>query len=279
VPEIGKMLLSWSVCKGADTYIVSRATSAEGPFTEISSYHSTSPTSLDGKVDPGTTYYYRVAAKNAAGVSEASATTSATAVQAPMQDGLPDGWTQVDLGTCVVKGAATYNDFHGGTIAITGSGFEGIGAGSNIYDGFSFVYKKQSSDFTFTARRTAVGGEGLWPSRRGLMVRESLNKFSKAVAIVVGDLGGREARFGGRTALGYPFSWQYGNGYSNGTLWFRIKRTGDQFTGYQSIDGETWHQVGDPVTVRMASDVYVGFAVSSDNDKTNNVTFDDITIK
>jgi len=279
IPELGRILLTWSPCKTADGYIVSRGTSAGGPFTEVGNYRGTFPTFWDGKVEAGTTYYYRVASKNAAGVSVESAATSATAVQAAMQDGLPEGWTQVDLGTCVVKGTATHNDFHGGTIAVTGSGYEGIGAGSDIYDGFSFVYKEQTGDFTFTARRTAAGGDGIWPSHKGLMVREVLNKFSKAVAIVVGDLGGREARFGGRTALGYPFMWQYGNGYSGGTTWYRIKRNGDQFTGYQSLDGVTWYQVGDPITVRMAKDAYVGFAVSSDNDKTNNATFDYITIK
>ncbi len=277
-PGLGNILLTSSPCKTADGFIVSRATSTDGPFTEVGNYRGTFPTFWDSKVEAGTTYYYRVASRNAAGVSAVSEVVSATAVPG-LQDGLPDGWAQTDLGTCAVKGTTTHGDIHGGTIGMTGSGSEGIGAGSDIYDGFSFVYKRHTGDFTFTARQLSAGGDGAWPSRRGLMAREVLNKFSKAVAIVVGDLGNREARFGGRTALGYPFSWQYGNGYSSGTTWFRIKRTGDQFTGYQSLDGVTWYQVGSPTTVRMASDVYVGLAVSSDNDKANNATFDNVTIK
>jgi len=274
---VGNIVLTWAHCDGADGYIVSRAISADGPFTELANYRGGFPVFWDTKVDVGTTYFYRVAARNSAGVSAVSTPVSATSVT--MQDGILDTWTQMDIGDCAINGTATHAEVHGGTMGMTGSGFEGIGVGSEIYDGFSFVYKQVTGDFTLTARRTGAGGEGAWPSRKGLMVREVLNKFSKAVALLVGDLGGREARFGARSALGYPFSWQYGDGYSGGTTWYRIARRGDQFTAFQSVDGADWHQVGEPVTVRMTSDLFVGFAVSSDNDKTNNATFDNILVK
>jgi hypothetical protein len=94
------------------------------------------------------------------------------------------------------------------------------------------------------------------------MIRETLGKDSKAVAIVSGDLGGRETRFGGRPCRQNYFHWQYGSGYS-AWGWMRIKRTGDQFTAYQSGDGVEWFQVGNPITVRMADEVLVGMAVGS----------------
>lgn len=161
---------------------------------------------------------------------------------------------------------------------MTGSGFDGIGVDSDIYDGCSLVYKMATGDFTFTVRRISMNGSGRWPSRNGIMIRETLDHESKAVAIVTGDLGLRETRFGARSSRGYPFHWQYGSGYAGGRMWFRLKRKGDQFTAYQSPDGIEWFQVGTPVTVRMADDVYVGMAVSSDSDKVNNAAFDNVSI-
>ncbi|HEY3331777.1 MAG TPA: alginate lyase family protein [Capsulimonadaceae bacterium] len=272
---LGGISLKWSPCKMADGYIISRATSPDGPFTELANNRGTDPSFWDGKVDAGTTYYYRVASRNATGASDVSAVANATAV-AGMVDGLPEGWSQADIGDCAVKGTASHADVHGGTIGMTGSGFDGIGVDSCINDGCSLVYKKATGDFTFTANRTARWGQGRWPSRNGLMIRETLGKDSKAVALVTGDLGGRETRFGGRSYRMGWFQWQYGTGYSWG--WLRIKRTGDQFTAYQSSDGVVWFQVGTPITVRMADEVFVGLAVSSDSDKVNNATFERISI-
>lgn len=73
--------MSWSASSdnvGVTAYLVSRATSSAGPFTQIAtttvtSYSNTGLTS-------GTTYYYQVKAQDAAGnVSAASNTSSATA--------------------------------------------------------------------------------------------------------------------------------------------------------------------------------------------------------
>jgi len=270
------ILLTWSPCKMADGFIVSRSTSPGGPFAEISNYRGTFPVYYDGKLEVGKTYYYRVASRNVTGASGVSNVASATPVS--MLDGLPPGWTQTDIGDCKVKGTATHANIHGVTLGMTGSGVDGIGVDSDIHDAFSFVYKKMTGDFTFTARRIGASGDGAWPSRKGLMIRDALDADSKAVAIVTGDLGGRETRFGARSSRLNQFHWQYGSGYSGGTGWFRLKRTGDQYTAYQSLDSIAWHQVGAPVTVRLADDVYVGMAVSSDNDKANNATFDNVSV-
>jgi hypothetical protein len=276
---IGSVWLTWAPCKSADGYIVSRATSADGPFTEVGRYHGTGRGFCDGKLDGGTTYYYRVSSSNVTGVSSMSNVISATPAPASaVQDGPPDGWTQADVGDCAVKGTATHADLHGSTIGMTGSGYDGIGVDSDINDGFSYVYKKATGDFTFTVHRTGKGGQGRWPSRMGIMIRETLAKDAKAVAIVTGDLGWRETRFGARSCQLNQFHWQYGCGYDGGPVWLRLKRTADQFAAYESIDGTDWHEVGTPMTVRMAEEVCVGMAVSSDSDKVNNATFENVNI-
>jgi autotransporter-associated beta strand protein len=67
--------LSWSAVSGTVGYVISRATSASGPFTLLQSVAET--TYLDTVLVSGT-YYYEVAAVNAAGVS-ANATVTVTA--------------------------------------------------------------------------------------------------------------------------------------------------------------------------------------------------------
>ncbi|MDR3706770.1 MAG: alginate lyase family protein [Capsulimonadaceae bacterium] len=274
---VGNVVLTWTPCETADGFIVSRATSPEGPFVEIMNYRGTYPVYTDEHVTNGTTYYYRVASRNQAGTSGVSNVASATPVGESA--GLPEGWTQLDIGNCAVPGSATHADANGVTIIVSGSGTAGIGVGKSPVDGFSFVYKKLNGDFAFTVRRLSFTGAGASPSRLGIMIRETLDPGAKMAALVTGDLGRREARIGGRSTSGSAASWQYGNGYSGSTTWYRLKRQGDKVTGYQSLDGITWYAAGTPLTVPMNTDVYAGMAVSSDNDKSNKASFDNIVIE
>src|SRR4029079_9368989 len=46
--------------------------------------------------------------------------------------------------------------------------------------------------------------------------------------------------------------------------WLRLQRTGNTFTGFGSVDGKTWIQLGS-AAIAAPSQIYVGFAVSSHN--------------
>ena len=46
--------------------------------------------------------------------------------------------------------------------------------------------------------------------------------------------------------------------------WLRLRRLGNAFTGYGSLDGQTWVQLG-TVNVTLPSTFYFGIAVSSGN--------------
>src|ERR1041384_4361485 len=46
--------------------------------------------------------------------------------------------------------------------------------------------------------------------------------------------------------------------------WLRLRRAGNQFTGYAGYDGQSWSTLG-TVSIAMPSAIYFGFAVSSHN--------------
>lgn len=77
--------LSWSATSGAESYIVKRATNAEGPFEAIAE-NVTETSFTDTAVENGTTYYYVVSAVNKSGESADSAAASAAPKEEPKGD-------------------------------------------------------------------------------------------------------------------------------------------------------------------------------------------------
>lgn len=76
-PGDAQVALAWSAVSGANTYTVRRGQAASGPFTTVAS--GLAATSwLDAAAANGTTWYYVVAAVNAAGTGANSAVVSAT---------------------------------------------------------------------------------------------------------------------------------------------------------------------------------------------------------
>ncbi|WAC15004.1 cellulose binding domain-containing protein [Dyadobacter pollutisoli] len=268
----GRVFLKWTVANDATTqgYNVLRSTASGGPYTSIASWtDNTYPQYTDGSVANGTTYYYTISANNQSGNSGNSAEASAT----PMGSGaLPDGWARQDVGTVSADGSASYANVSEGTFVVSGSG-SGIGGNS---DSFGYTYGIVTGDFTMTARLSAVGGT---LSKTGIVFRESLAPDAKALVMKLGDAGWRQAGFGTRSATGGSMTWVGGNDYTWVPAWFRIQRSGNTFTAYQSSDGVTWFTVGTS-TVAMADSYYVGLASCSGSTTgaLANSTFDNVTM-
>ena len=72
---VGRVALSWAAVSGATSYQVQRGTSSSGPFSTLASPTGSSYTDTSGQA--GTTYYYQVAAVNAAGAGSPSAVVAA----------------------------------------------------------------------------------------------------------------------------------------------------------------------------------------------------------
>jgi hypothetical protein len=257
---VGQVMLKWnSSGDTAQGYRIQRATASGGPYTTIASWTAnTTPEYTDTSVTNGTTYYYVVAANNQSGTSANSSQASAK----PVASGaLPAGWAQRDIGAVNSAGSATFASVSNGAFVVTGNGND-IGGTA---DSFSYAYKSVSGNYTFVARLLINGS-----NKVGLMMRETLDANSKAVTITLGETGGRETKMRTRSSTGGSMSTQTGNAYTWTPVWYKLQRSGNTFTAYQSLDGVTWFMVGSS-TVSMANTYYVGLAVCA-----STATFDNV---
>jgi hypothetical protein len=270
---VSQVFLNWekSPADAAQGYVVRRATSENGPFTDIAAWSGNSlPQYTDTSVSNGATYSYVVAARNQAGVS---ANTKPVTAQSTAAGSLPPKWANADIGKERPAGDATF-------AAVSQNTFIAKGAGGNLggkSDALNFTHCAATGDFVITARLVSANPIG-W-GKIGLMVRESLTPDAKAVAVTLGDVGDRQCRFGTRAGAAGAMAWQAGNDYTWLPVWFKIQRAGNVFTGYQSNDGTNWFKVG-ASAVTMTNQCLVGLAVTGGkNDSFNTTVFDHVTIK
>ena len=224
----------------AHGYEVSRATNSSGPFTSIySTTRWTTPSYVDTAVEPGRTYYYTVAALNNAGKSAPSATVSAVPAKG---SALPPASRHVSAeGTL-------YSEAAGNSFAVPAAGRD--------LDG-SFAGQPVDGDFCVTAHladwRGSVG-------MMGLTVREPGVKKPRVMAVTLGEVGGRQARF--RTRIDGKTTVQRGCDYTWLPVWLRLRRVGDEFAAYQSSDGIEWFEIGQS-TVALPRGVLAGLLAST----------------
>jgi autotransporter-associated beta strand protein len=269
--SVGQVALQWSPSStnSAQGYTVLRSTTNGGPYTSIATWSAnTNPQYVDTSVTNGTTYYYVIQAVNQSGSSTNSAQASAT----PLAAGpLLSGWTNQDLGTASTSGGATYSDLGNGTFLLSGSG-AGIGGTSD--GGFNYTYAVVTENFTLTARLWNIswnsgGGEV------GIMLRESLAANSAEVQMTLGGSGLREARFGIRSSTGANLNHYLGNDYTWTPAWFRLRRSGNTFTAYESSDGVTWFSVGS-TTIAMSTTYYAGLVMANGSSTLNTAMLDHV---
>ena len=264
IAGVGRVTLKWTPSEGdtAQGYRIQRATHSDGPFSTIASWAAnTKPEYDDIAVNNGTSYYYVIAAINQSGTNANSAAVSATPAAA---GSLPAGWAHQDIGKGTSHRNVSYANVGSNTFVVSGNG-SGV---RGMADSFSFAYMSVTNDFAFTARVLINGSVNA-----GLMMRESLAANARALALTVGETGGREMKFRTRATTGGSMTTQTGNDYSYTPVWLRLQRVGDVFTASQSSDGVTWFTIGTS-TVKMAANYFVGLAVVG-----STATFDHVTIR
>ena len=167
---------------------------------------------------------------------------------------LPSGWLDREIGQLGVTGSASFTN---GVFTLNASG-------QWIYstaDGMHFVYQPVSGDATIVARVLSVQG-GSVNNQAGVMIRETLDPgSSNAFAEYEGGL----IYFFQRASSGGSTSYQSINVSVSLPYWVKLVRSGNNFSSYSSVDGMNWTQVGTTQAIPMAANVYIGLAMSADN--------------
>jgi RHS repeat-associated protein len=183
---------------------------------------------------------------------------------------LPTPWLDRDIaqpGTLGLAGSATYSS---SVFAVTGAG-TGLGGTA---DGMHFVYQSLSGDGTILARVTSIAGSGT--PEASALIRETLDPGATEAFVYYTP---NQAFLNYRPSVGASTTSQNISFSPTPPYWIELTRSGSTFTGYVSLDGVYWAQVGASQTITMAENVYVGLAVSSDYNTTlATITFDNVQL-
>ncbi|MDP4209374.1 MAG: LamG-like jellyroll fold domain-containing protein [Bacteroidota bacterium] len=256
--------ISWTATSGATSYDINRATVSGGPYTVVANVLSAATLFYnDAMAANGTTYYYVISAKNAAG-SVNSTEVSVT----PVSDPVANVWSHQDIGS---NGVAGNGGLVAGTYSLWASGAD---IWSNA-DAFQFLYQPFNSDGAIVARVLNIQNTNT-SAKAGIMMRETLTA------------GSRHCLLGYRPSSSVEFVRRLTTGGSSTSeavtsltspQWVKLLRIGTSFTSYRSVDGITWTQAGTTQTISMATSMYVGLAYTSHvNTTLGKAQFDHVNI-
>ena len=181
-----------------------------------------------------------------------------------------------------------------GTTNITEDGISLTAGGADVWgvrDEFGFSYFVQTGDFDLVARIESLTAPHLY-TKAGLMAREQLSDNSRHIFFQVfpnnnprnKNNGGYEFQYrkeqAGEMKAIYPAKFdgtpEFPVNYPN--TWIRLKRAGNEFTGFYSADGKTW-KAFTTFSMELSKKVYLGLAVTSHNVKgTATAVFKNISI-
>lgn len=176
-----------------------------------------------------------------------------SSAKSPGGGGLPAGWSSSDIGAVGRAGSA----------AVAGSVTTLSGSGADIWgtsDAFQFLNETRSGDLRITARVLDLDHTDSW-AKAGVMIRETLDAGSRFAMVVTTPSSGTHLQF--RQATGQDAGFYVGPGTAP-SVWVRLTRSGDTFSGELSPDGAAWTSLGSQ-TVPMASAIRVGLCVTAHN--------------
>jgi regulation of enolase protein 1 (concanavalin A-like superfamily) len=182
---------------------------------------------------------------------------------------LPSSWLDEDVGAVNLAGSVGYAN---GVFTVKASG-EWIWSTA---DGMHFVYQPLSGDGTIIAR--VLSAQGSSYPQAGVMIRETLTASSTHAYVSYEPYPGPSIYLDSRSTTGASTSTQY-TAINALPYWVKLVRSGNTFTGYASADGSNWVQVGTTATIGMAQNVYIGLAVSANNNSVlATATFDNVSV-
>jgi hypothetical protein len=182
--------------------------------------------------------------------------------------GYLQNWVDEDVGSVGLAGSTLLTD---GLYTVTASGAD-IGGTA---DAFHFVDQQLAGDGEIIAEVTGIDNTDPL-AKAGVMIRQGLGADAPNVFVAVTPSSG--IVFQDRLTTGGTTQTTTDAGFT-APYWVRLVRSGDVFTAYRSDDGSTWVQIGNPVTVVMTGDVFIGLAATAHNNTViNTSTFENVTV-
>jgi fibronectin type 3 domain-containing protein/regulation of enolase protein 1 (concanavalin A-like superfamily) len=239
--------LAWTNVVGETAYYVQRGDDADGPWLDVGYATPDVTTFSDLSVPTGESYYYRVLALGPGGFSRPSDVVSTVAEES--------AYSSLDIASTPAGRTA---------VVAADTAFDIVAGGRNIFgpaDGFRFVYQPVTGDFDVRVRLTSLTAV-VSTTKAGLMARESLNADSRNVFSHATAASG-ELRYSRRLdTAGDTVISSSGVRATYPNLWLRLRRAGNVFTAFGSVDGANWVQTGSD-TLAVGPTVFVGMAVSA----------------
>jgi hypothetical protein len=221
----------------------------------------------------GTTQTINMATTAAVGLAVTSHNNSALATAAfdnVSIGALPGGWSDGDIGSPGLAGSTSYSGSTG-TWTLRGGGSDIW----NTFDQFHFANQSLSGNGSLVARVTALDNTDPW-AKAGVMFRNGAAAGAMFADVVLTPGNGVSFQWRNTTG-GNADSVQVGG--ITGPVWVKLTRSGNNFSGFYSVDGVTWIQIGTTQTINMAATAAVGLAVTSHNNSAlANATFDSVNV-
>ncbi len=254
--------LSWTAGSGATSHDVYFGQTTSPPFIQNQAGTTYDP----GTLSEVTTYYWRIDEVGPGGTTTGNVWSFTTAA--------PSEWISQDIGSPGVAGSASET---AGTWTVNGDGSDISGTS----DSFHYVYQPISGDCEIIARVVSLENITADWAKAGLMFRETLaanstyalNNYTTNVADTVHSWTILHRDTTGGTSTQTVWGTDQAPPY-----WMRLVRSGNNFSAYVSSNGSSWTLI-DTVTISMATDIYVGMAVTShDSGNLSTGTFDNVQL-
>lgn len=157
-----------------------------------------------------------------------------------------------DIGDTEAPGVMTAVE-NGADVKVTG------GSIADTEDRFQFSHEQRTGNFDVKIRLQSLEASNIF-AQAGLMARENLEPDSRFAATMAtpGISGaffqwrqstGGVSQVTGSAPVNYP------------ETWLRLRRSGNQFTGFAGPDGNAWTRLG-TVSISLTNTIYLGLAVS-----------------
>jgi hypothetical protein len=193
------------------------------------------------------------------------------------QEPLPGPWKHQDIGAAKMPGTAEHA---GGVFTLAGT-MDLWG----MADGCQIMFQPGHGDAELVARVTGIDNPGgVAHAKASLCIRESLDAGSRHVTLCVTAADGtqflcRDKADGKTTRVpADPDAQKAGVPKAQFPCWLKIVRHGNDFTGFESTDGEKWQQSG-TIKLDLPADTVIGLAASSHKpDILTKATFDHVKL-